>query len=137
VKSPKVYLTDSGILHELLGIGDWHDLLGHPKAGASWEGFAIQQVIRRLGAGSGECFFWAVHSTAELDLLVVRGRRRLGFEMKFTDAPRVTPSMRSALETLRLDRLDVIHVGPRTFARRDRIRAVSISRLVEDLAPLS
>jgi uncharacterized protein len=137
VKSPKVYLTDSGILHELLGLGDWRDLLGHPTAGSSWEGFAIQQVISRLGASSDECFFWAVHSAAELDLLVVRGRHRLGFEMKFTDAPRVTSSMRSALETLRLDRLDVIHVGPHTFAMDDRIRAVSISRLCEDVPRLS
>ena len=84
-----------------------------------------------------ECFFWALHSAAELDLLVVHGRRRLGFEMKFTDAPRVTPSMRSALHTLRLDRLDVIHIGPHTFPLADRIRAVSISRLLDDLAPLS
>jgi hypothetical protein len=136
VKSPKVYLTDSGILHELLGIGGWQDLLGHPKSGASWEGFAIQQVTRRLGASPEECFFWALHTTAELDLLIVRGRRRLGFEMKFTDAPRVTRSMRSALETLRLDRLDVIHVGPHTFQLGERLRAVSIARLLEDLQPL-
>ena len=124
-------------MHALLGIGDWQDLLGHPKAGASWEGFAIQQVVRRLRAAPEECFFWALHSAADLDLLVVRGRRRLGFEMKFTEAPRVTPSMRSALQTLRLDRLEVIHVGPDTFPMADRIRAVSISRLLDDLAPLS
>lgn len=136
VKAPKVYLTDTGLLHRLLGIATGHDLLSHPKVGASWEGFAIEQVIARLGAERSECWFWGLHSGAELDLLVVRGERRLGFEVKLTDAPKVTPSMRSALEALRLDSLDVLHGGRTTFWLTERIRAVSLHRLRDDVAPL-
>ena len=133
VKSPKIYLTDSGILHRLLGIRTRYDLLGHPKAGASWEGFAIEAVVRRLGAERDECWFWGLHSGAELDLLVVRGQRRLGFEVKLTDAPRVTPSMRSAMEGLGLESLDVVHSGRATFPLADGIRALSLRRVLEDL----
>ena len=136
VKAPKVYLTDSGILHTLLGINNADDLMGHPKVGASFEGFALGEVIRRLGAEPDECFFWALHSGAELDLLVTRGRRRLGFEFKLTDTPSVTRSMHSAMKDLRLDRLDVIHAGEHTFPMADRIRAVALDRLNEDVRPL-
>src|SRR5438876_3804730 len=103
--------ADSGILHTLLGIASHSDLMGHPKVGASWEGFAIQQLIQRLRATMRECFFWGLHIGAELDLLVVQGRHRRGFEVKLTDSPIVTPSMRSALENLRLDTLDVLYAG--------------------------
>jgi len=129
VKAPKVYLADSGLLHSLLGIGTRRDLMGHPKVGASWEGFAIQQVIERLGAAPSECYFWALHTGAELDLLVVQGMRRRGFEVKLTEAPRVTPSMRSALENLRLDSLDVLYAGTETFALAKRIRAIPVRHL--------
>lgn len=104
-------------------------LMGHPKVGASWEGFAIQQVIQRLGATPQECFFWAVHTGAELDLLIVRGGLRRGFEVKLTDSPVVTPSMRSALENLRLDTLDVLYAGKEIFPMGDRIRAVPLRDL--------
>lgn len=134
VKSPKVYIADSGLAHGLLGIESPRELLRHPKLGASWEGFIVAQIRRRLGARREECFFWRTHAGAELDLLVVRGRHRLGFEVKRTDAPRVTPSMRSALETLRLERLDVVHAGPRTFAMDRRIRAVAAQELLTALA---
>jgi predicted AAA+ superfamily ATPase len=127
VKSPKVYLADSGLLHTLLGLPTRHDLLGHGKAGASWEGFAIAQVIQRLGASPHECFFWGVHTGGELDLLVVRGDRRLGFEVKLTDAPRLTPSMRTSMETLKLERLDVVHAGTETFSLAERVRAVPLA----------
>jgi hypothetical protein len=133
VKAPKVYLTDSGILHTLLGLGTARDLSVHPGVGASWEGFAIEAVTRRLGVEPDECFFWATHTGAELDLLIVRGARRIGFEVKHTTAPTVTRSMHVALEDLRLDRLDVIHRGAHTFPLGDRIRAVAASRIVEDL----
>ena len=136
VKSPKVYVADSGLLHALLGLPHERDLLAHPKAGASFEGFAISQVLRRLGARRDECFFWATHAGAELDLLVVRGRTRLGFEAKLTEAPRLTPSMRIALTDLKLRRLDVVHAGERTFALAPRVRAVALQRLTEDLRPL-
>jgi predicted AAA+ superfamily ATPase len=137
VRSPKVYLADSGILHALLGIRERLDLERHPKLGASWEGFALEVVVRRLGIGWPECYFWATHGGAELDLLVVRGRRRWGFEFKRTSAPVVTKSMRTALEDLRLHRLDVVHGGPHTFSLAPRIRAVALSRLLDDLEPLS
>jgi predicted AAA+ superfamily ATPase len=136
VKSPKVYVADSGLLHSLLGLDSPEDLESHPKVGASWEGFGLQAVTERLGARREECFFWATHAGAELDLLVVRGRRRLGFEFKRTVAPRLTPSIRSALADLRLDRLDVVHAGAQTFPLAPRVRAVALSRILQDLPPL-
>ncbi|MCK6528433.1 ATP-binding protein [Myxococcota bacterium] len=136
VRSPKVYLADTGLLHRLLAVFDREDLLSHPKVGASWEGFALDQVVARLGAEHEECFFWAVHTGAELDLLVVRGGLRLGFEFKRTSAPHLTPSMRSALTVLGLERLDVVHAGPDTFPLAPKVRAVAMARLLQDLDPL-
>lgn len=136
VKTPKVYFRDVGLLHHLLGIRTTDDLSRHPKVGASFEGFAIDAVIRRLGADRRECYFWATHQGAELDLLVVRGRTRLGFEIKHTVAPEVTKSMRIALADLALDRLEVIHVGKETYPLTDRVRAVAFDRLHQAIAPL-
>ncbi len=136
VKAPKIYLSDSGLLHAMLGVGTRDDLLGHPKRGASWEGFAIAQVTSRLGAQPRECFFWGLHSGAELDLLVVRGRARLGFEVKHTDAPAVTPSMRSVLDNLRLSHLYVIHAGEETFSLAPKITALPLGRVWTDLGEL-
>lgn len=137
VKAPKVYIADSGLLHSLLNIRVFRDLEGHPKIGASWEGFVIQQIIRQLGARDDECFFWRTHAGAELDLLVSRGRQRFGFEVKRTSSPQITPSMRSALADLRLRRLDVIHAGEETFPLDKKVRAVALVRLLVDLKPLS
>lgn len=136
VKSPKIYITDSGLLHTLLGIKTHRDLERHPKIGASWEGFVIEQVIRWLGLRAEECFFWATHAGAELDLLVVRGRKKIGFEVKLTSSPRVTPSMRSALSDLKLQRLYVIHSGEETFQLERNIEALALQRLLKDLKPL-
>lgn len=136
VKAPKVYIADSGLFHSLLNLPNLHDLEGHPKMGASWEGFVIQQIVRQIGARSDECYFWATHTGAELDLFVIRGRQRLGFEIKRTSAPRITPSMRNALADLKLQHLDVIHAGDVTFQMGARIRAVALSRLIDDLQPL-
>lgn len=111
VKAPKVYLSDTGILHSLLGIAAETDLLAHPKCGASWEGFALREIIRHTGARRGEAFFWALHSGAELDLFIVQNGRRLGFEVKLTRSPKVTPSMRSAQDALDLEHLYVICHG--------------------------
>jgi hypothetical protein len=111
VKSPKVYLLDSGLLHTLLGLPTMDALLGHAKAGASFEGFALEAVLARAGARPHECFFWALHSGAELDLLLVRGDRRIGVELKLGSAPDLTPSMRSACADLGLERLWVVHRG--------------------------
>lgn len=111
VKSPKVYVADSGILHSLLGVGGMDDLLAHPKCGASWEGFIIREIMRRSGARSGEAFFWGAHTGAGLDLLIRRDGRSLGFEIKLTRSPKVTASMRSACETLGLEHLYVVCHG--------------------------
>ncbi len=137
VRAPKIYVADSGLLHTLLNLRTRSDLEGHPKIGASWEGFAIEQVRWQLGAERDECFFWATHAGAELDLLVVRGRTRIGFEIKRTTAPKVTPSMRHALKDLKLQRLDVVHAGESSFPLAKKIRAVSLSRLLSDLEPLA
>lgn len=134
VKSPKVYVGDSGLLHTLLDLDTQGQLDRHPKIGASWEGFLLENVIQHLGARADQCYFWATHGGAELDLLIVMGQRRLGFEFKRTAAPSVTPSMRSALVDLRLNRLDVIHAGEASFPLGPRVRAVAASRLLSDLA---
>ena len=136
VKSPKVYLSDTGILHSLMNLRTLRDIEGHPKLGASWESFVIEQIIRRLEVRSEECFFWATYSGAELDLLIVRGRKKLGFEVKRTGSPRVTPSMRHALEDLKLNHLDVIHAGDETFPMERKIRAVALRNILTDLKPL-
>ncbi len=137
VKAPKAYLADSGLLHTLLGVQSMEDLERHPKVGASWEGFAIGAIVERLRARWDECYFWATHAGAELDLLVVRGRTRLGFEVKRTTAPGLTRSMHTALSDLKLKRLDVVHAGEHTFPLAPRARAVALSRLLEDLPPLA
>lgn len=129
VKSPKVYIRDSGILHSLLGIHSQLDLERHPKVGASWEGFILDQITRELNLESEDCFYWATHSGAELDLVVARGGQKLGFEIKRTTHPNITPSMKSALSDLKLQRLDVIHGGDSTFDLSAKIRAVSWKRL--------
>ena len=133
VKAPKVYVKDSGLLHTLLDIETQEQLDGHAKVGASWEGFCVEQVLARLGARRDQAYFWATHAGAELDLLVVAGGKRRGFEMKYSDAPSVTPSMRAALLDLRLDSLDVIHSGKETYPLADRVRAVALERVTLDL----
>jgi len=136
VKAPKIYIADSGLLHGLLNLRNLRDLEGHPKVGASWEGFVIRQIIRQLRVGPEECFFWATYAGAELDLLVIRGRHRFGFEIKRTTSPRITPSMRSALNNLKLRHLDVVHAGESTFPLGEKIRAVAFERIMEDLRAL-
>lgn len=137
VKAPKTFLADSGLLHTLLGIRTDADLEAHPSVGSSWEGLVIEEVSRRLGAIREECFFWGTHAGAELDLLVVRGRTRVGVEVKRTTAPEVTRSMRTALDDIKLDRLEVIHAGEETFALARRVRAVAFHRILEDIEPLA
>jgi predicted AAA+ superfamily ATPase len=136
VKAPRVCIADSGLLHALLGVRTREDLEGHPKVGASWEGFVRTEVLRRLGADPREAYFWATHAGAELDLLVVRGRRRLGFEMKRSTAPTVTKSMRIAQEDLGLEEIVVVHAGEESFPMAPGIRAVAAGRILEDIEPL-
>jgi hypothetical protein len=136
VKSPKIYISDSGLLHGLLDVRTQRDLEGNPKVGASWEGFALAETIHHLGAKQPECYFWATHGGAELDLLVVRGSTRLGFEFKRTSSPKATRSMHTVLEDLGLDRLDVLYPGDETYSLTRDIRAVGLRRLGEDVKPL-
>ncbi len=121
VKRPKIYFRDSGIYHTLCDIPDRRAPERHPKLGASWEGFALEEVIRRYEARAEECFFWAIHGSAELDLLIMKGGKRLGFAFKYRDAPTLTPSMTCAIETLKLDSLDVIYPGEKTYSIGENI----------------
>ncbi len=133
VKSPKVYLSDSGLVHSLLGLRTREDLEGHPKVGASWEGFALVQVLRILRAEPGECYFWGTHQGAELDLLVVRGQERLGFEFKRSEAPSGTRSVAIAREDLKLGQVMVIYPGKEVWSLGKGVMAVGIASLAEAL----
>ncbi|MBP7828334.1 MAG: ATP-binding protein [Kiritimatiellae bacterium] len=126
-KAPKVYLRDTGLLHRLLNIGEGAALFSHPKCGASWEGFALEQAARVLGLT--EVYFWAVHGGAELDLFCPRNGKRYGFEFKYSDAPAITKSMREACKLLMLERLFVVYPGPREYPMADRVSAVPLSGL--------
>ena len=131
VKSAKLYVRDSGLLHSLLAVESLEQLAGHPKLGASWEGFVVEQIA--AVTGSRDLYFWATHSGAELDLLMFRGGRALGFEMKYSDRPRTTKSMRSAISDLDLQHLYVVHPGEATFPLDPAITALAASDLVETL----
>lgn len=133
VKSPKVFLADTGLLHTLLDLPDNRSLEGHPKLGASWEWFAMNAVIRHVRARREQCYFWATHAGAELDLLIVSGQHRWGVEFKRTSAPRVTRSMRTAIADLGLKRLDLIHAGTQSFPLAKQIDAIAFARIREDL----
>jgi predicted AAA+ superfamily ATPase len=133
VKSPKVYIRDSGILHTLLGLADRESLFGHPKVGASFEGLVVELLTRRLRAEPEECFFWATHAGAELDLLVISGDIRLGFEVKRTTSPKVTKSMTSARETLGLELVRVVHAGRDSYPLQEGFRAVSVHQLLDEV----
>jgi uncharacterized protein len=134
VKTPKVYVADTGLLHALLDIPSARALQAQPKVGASFEGFALQEVVRALRARPEQCYFWATHQGAELDLLVVAEGRRRGFEFKRTDAPGVTKSMHVAIQDLGLESIDVVHAGRDTYPLSPRIRALAISRLTTELS---
>ena len=128
VKAPKIYFRDSGLLHSLLGIGDLAALGRHPKSGASWEGFALDQVLRI--ARPDEAYFWATHAGAELDLLMVKNGRRVGVEFKRADAPQMTASMRIALNDLSLDALYVVYPGTRRYRLAQGVEAVPLASVV-------
>lgn len=136
VKAPKVYLRDSGLLHALLGVDSRQELDVRPEVGASWEGFALEAVVRELGLSATQVYFWATHGGAELDLFTHLRGRPWGFEFKRADAPRVTPSMRAALTDLELEHLFVVFPGTQRFALEDRITAVGLGALEKTLRPL-
>jgi len=123
IKSPKIYFRDSGILHALIGIRNQAEMDTYPKMGSFWEGFALEEIIRQTGATSEECYFWGTQSHAELDLLILKNGKRIGYEFKYSDAPKITPSMRIACEDLKLDHLYVIYPGSMTFSLSEKITA--------------
>lgn len=129
VKAPKIYFRDPGILHYLSGIRSEVELLTHPKSGASWEGYVVEEVLKALSPD--EFYFWATHNGAELDLMILKNGQRLGVECKRLDAPRLTPSMRIAMDDLHLEHLVVIYPGDRPYPLADHITAVPLAMLGE------
>lgn len=129
VKSPRIYFQDTGLLHTLLAIPDLNTLTAYPRMGASWEGFVIEQVMRIVSPP--EAYFWATHQGAELDLLFAARGHRFGIEVKHSEAPRLTKSETSALETLKLHHLWVIYPGNRTFPMRQRVTAIPVGAIVD------
>jgi len=129
VKSPKIYLRDSGLLHALLGIANQHDLEYHPKVGASWEGYAVEEVLKAIQPD--ETYFWATYHRAELDLLLFKKGRRIGVECKRTDAPRLTPSMRIAMSDLKLDYLYVAYPGTKAYKLAKGVEAMPLAQLAD------
>lgn len=128
IRSPKVYFRDSGLVHTLLGIDSRADLLRNPRVGATWEGVVIEECIRQMGETMTP-YFWRTSNGAELDLLLVRGDTRIGIEVKRADAPRITPSMRTAITDLQLDRLTVYYPGRRRYVLSEQIDVVPVAEL--------
>ena len=124
VKAPKIYIRDSGLLHQLLGIRNEKELLTHPKIGASWEGYVVEEVLAAVQPD--EAYFWATHQGAEIDLVLRKDGRLLGVECKRTDAPRLTPSLRIALEDLQLERIAVVYPGSKRFSIASAVEAVPL-----------
>ena len=135
VKAPKIYVRDSGLLHSLMKLENIASLEAHPKLGASWEGFALEQVLSITG--DQDAFFWSTHSGPELDLLVFSRGKRLGFEFKYNDSPEMTRSMRVAMEDLKLDRLFVVYPGSQSLETSDRSELLAIQDLPRRLRDLS
>ncbi len=135
IKSHKIYFRDSGIFHRLLGVAEKDMLMSHPKLGASWEGFALEQIIRQSRASEEDLFFWGVHNQAELDLLFFHRGRRYGVEIKYTDTPKVTASQNQALQHLALDSLTLVVPGNRSYPLADRINVQGLNHLIENGLP--
>jgi len=134
VKAPKIYFRDTGLLHYLLGIRSEKDLLGHPKSGASWEGYVIEETIKAIEPD--EAYYWATHSGAEIDLVLVKDGRLLGVECKRMDAPRLTPSMGTALEDLKLEQIAVVYPGRRRYPLGKRVAAVPLEDVADGMKGL-
>lgn len=129
VKAPKVYIRDTGLLHSLLGITNERDLEYHPKVGASWEGYAIEEVLKALQPD--DAYFWATHQGAEIDLVLFKGSRRIGIECKRVDAPSITPSLRIAMADLKLDEVRIVYPGTKSYRLADGIEATPLADLVD------
>lgn len=134
VKTPKIYFTDPGIFHCLLQIHNKNEIISHPKLGASWEGMALESLIRVLRLKNEESYFWSTHAEADLDLFCFRNGRPLGFEVKFTDSPKVTKSMKIAMDDLKLHHLYIVYPGTKNFKLNDRISAIGIKNLTSEFS---
>jgi hypothetical protein len=132
VKAPKIYFRDSGIFHSLLGVKNHEELRFHPKLGPSWEGFAIESIIRHYNAGEGECYFWSAYGRAELDLLILQGTKRIGLEVKHTDAPTVTNSLKTAIDDLKIDQSFIVYPGKDRFRLTPDIHAMGLETLIDE-----
>lgn len=131
VKSPKIYFTDSGLLHSLLGIQNHDDLLGHPKLGASWEGFAIEQIIRALKADKESCFYWRTQNGAELDLILLKNGKMHGFEFKYSLKPTLTKSLHHVLEDLKPEKVTILIPGNDDYLIHERIRVCGLTKFCQ------
>ncbi len=131
VKSPKIYLSDSGLLHTLLGLDNWEELQCHPKVGASWEGFAMNTVLTQLKIPIEETFFWSAYSGAEMDLVVMKGNSRLGFEFKRTAAPVVTRSAQAAFKDLNLTHVYIVYAGSEEYPLAPGITALGLAKVAK------
>ena len=129
VKAPKIYVRDSGLLHTLLGVTSQHDLEHHPKVGASWEGYAVEEVLKALRPD--EAYYWATHTGGEIDLILFTDGRRVGVECKRADAPELTPSMRIALADLKLDQLSVVYPGEKKYSLAKNVEVVPLAKFVK------
>jgi len=127
VKSPKIYMRDTGLLHALLEIPSYASLEGNPKLGASWEGFVIEEIIQHVG--ERRPIFGPPQSGAELDLLLIIGGKRIGIEVKYADAPAVTKSMRIATADLSLDQLYVVYPGRESYDLDKKIKVVPLAKI--------
>jgi hypothetical protein len=134
VKAPKMYFCDSGLLHQLLGIRTEKELLAHPKSGASWEGYVIEEVLKSVNPD--ESYYWATHGGAEIDLVLVKDGRLLGVECKRVDAPRMTPSMRIVREDIGLEKIAVVYPGSKRYPLDDAVSAVPLDAVVEGVKGL-
>ena len=133
IKAPKIYFRDSGIYHSLSGIDDKTNLLVNPKLGASWEGFALEEIIRFHNAAPEECYFWGIHAQAELDLLIIKNGKRIGFEFKYADAPTSTKSLQQAMHYLKLNQAFIITPGRHSFPLTREIRVIGIEKYLKTL----
>lgn len=126
VKTPKIYFRDSGIYHALLGLNNYESMAISPKIGPSWEGFALEQVINHNNAEPEECYFWSAHGVAEIDLIIIKNGKRIGFEFKYSSTPKITKSIEIALNDLKLNQVKIIFPGDKIYKLSDKVEAIGL-----------
>ncbi len=136
VKAPKIFLNDSGLLHTLLGLDNKEELESHPKVGASWEGFAMNTVLTQLNIQPDEAFFWSTYTGAELDLVVIKGNTRIGFEFKRSSTPQMTKSISIALKDLSLSHVYVVYAGDEPYPLEHNVTALGLVNVLTTIKPL-